>query len=370
MAELPRKSPKNRLWRGDVTRWMAVVALAAVFAGLATTTADLQQLPDESVGDLRVSFIDVGQGDAIWIQTPAPHGHQPMNILIDGGPDRGAQNRVLTYLRAYGLRPGAIIDAVFATHPHDDHYPGLLDILARYQVRTIVDSGYPKGGKHEEFLRAARAETVDGDASEVIALRKQSDFVVNWTGGVKARVIHADSATLKAMGSGNTRENNASTVIRLTLGKFSFLLMGDAEGKERRNPASTTKFVEKLLLERFSAQDLQSTVLKAGHHGSETGSTLAFLGAVRPDIVVIMSGRKGFRGTFLPDEAVIQRYRLINPRIKVLRTDDQDEAEGHTAKDDADGDDVYIRTDGRSLRAYQAIGEDGRRAWKRVANLK
>jgi len=96
---------------------------------------------------LRVSFIDVGQGDAIWIKGPDRDDGTPGgNIIIDGGPDRGNRNRVIKYLQAktYGLASGAVIDCIVATHPHDDHYPGLLDVLAQYQVAQIVDSGYPK----------------------------------------------------------------------------------------------------------------------------------------------------------------------------------------------------------------------------------
>jgi competence protein ComEC len=96
---------------------------------------------------LRVSFIDVGQGDAIWIQTPVDDAGGPArNILIDGGPDRGAKNRVPRYLSAYALPPGSTIDCVVATHPHDDHYPGLIDILEQYDVKMIVDTGFPKDG--------------------------------------------------------------------------------------------------------------------------------------------------------------------------------------------------------------------------------
>lgn len=345
-----------------------IAGLCVLLLWHASPTAE--DLPRGTTRDLRISFIDVGQGDAIWIQTPSVAGKPSKNILVDGGPDRGTQNRLLTYLRTYGLRPGSLIDAIIVTHPHDDHYPGLLDVLAQYQVQAIVDSGFPKGGKHADFLKAARAETVDGHASSVVALRKMNDFALDWGGGVTARIIHADSASLKAMGSANTRENNASTVIRITIGKFSFLLMGDAEGKERKNPATTTKFVERLLLDKLEPGELRSTVLKAGHHGSETGSTLAFLKTVRPDIVVVMSGRKAFSGVFLPDEPVLQRYRQINPSVKVFRTDDQDEAEGHTVRDDADGDDIYMQTDGVTLRVYQALGQDGRRHWRRVAQLK
>jgi hypothetical protein len=76
---------------------------------------------------------------------------------------------------------------------------------------------------------------------------------------------------------------------------------------------------------------LKSTVLKIAHHGSETSSTLPFLQAVNPEIVVVSSGRKSFSGTFLPDNSTLRRYCCHNPSIRIYRTDQNDEAEGLTA---------------------------------------
>jgi beta-lactamase superfamily II metal-dependent hydrolase len=338
---------------------------------------------DAQTGDpyLRVSFIDVGQGDAIWIKGPDRENGMPGgNIIIDGGPDRGNRNRLIKYLqaKAYGLAPGAVIDCVVATHPHDDHYPGLLDVLAQYQVAQIVDSGYPKerttptgaASQFELFRRAALAERVEGRPSRFIELRQTTDRQLE-CGNLQARIIHADSADLKDMGAGNTRENNASTVLQLKFGSFTFLFMGDAEGKERGDSATASRFVERLLLERAKSEPdlLRADVLKVGHHGSETGSTLEFIRAVRPAVIVIMSGRKPFNGTFIPDRSVLDRYRQENPRLVVLRTDESDAQERRDTTDDQDGDDVYMYTDGESLRAFRAVGSTGRRQWRRVTTL-
>jgi competence protein ComEC len=361
-AILQRVAPRRRL---AVCRWMLTLGLVSCLAAVAAAQTSL---PRGRKTDLRISFIDVGQGDAIWIKTPDT-GRGSKNILIDGGPDRGRQNRLVTYLQTYGVLPGAVIDYVVVTHPHDDHYPGLLDVLAQYQVATVIDSGFPKAGEYETFLAAARAEQVNGKPSTVIDLRQATDVPLDWGKGVTARVIYADSADARDMGSHNTRENNASAVIRLELGAFSFLFMGDAEGKTRKQPPDTARFVERVLLSRFAPAELHATVLKAGHHGSETGSTLPFLRAVQPKVIVVMTGRRSFNGRFLPDEGVIERYEELDPDVLILRTDDNDEAEGHTTKDDQDGDDIYMRTDGRTLRVYQAIGPDRRRRWVKVAEL-
>jgi competence protein ComEC len=330
---------------------------------------------------LRVSFVDVGQGDAIWIKGPdGADGSAGANMIIDGGPDRGNRNRLLKYLqtKTYGLAPGAVIDCIVATHPHDDHYPGLLDVLGQYQVAQIIDAGFPKErttptgkpSQFELFRQAALSERVGDKPSTLIELRNIADRQLR-CGDLQARIIHADSADLKDMGSGNTRENNASTVIQLKFGAFTFLFMGDAEGKERGDSAEHARFVERLLLDRAKSEPdlLRADVLKVGHHGSETGSTLEFIRAVRPDVIVVMSGRKPFNGTFLPDPAVLERYRRENSRLVVVRTDEGDARENLDTTNDQDGDDVYMYTDGDSLRVFRAVGPNGRKQWRRVTTL-
>jgi competence protein ComEC len=354
-----------------------LIAFVVSACGLVPAPASAQS------GDpfLRLSFIDVGQGDAVWIRGPEGDDGTPGgNIIIDGGPDRGERNRLLKYLSAqsYGLAKGETIDCIVATHPHDDHYPGLIDVLAQYEVRQIVDSGYPKErttqtgalSRFEVFRQAALRERADGQSSRFIELRNTTDRLLR-CGNLEARVIHADAQDLAAMGSGNTRENNASTVVQVRFGAFTFLFMGDAEGKERGDPAGTTRFVEQLLLSKAKSDPdlLRADVLKVGHHGSETGSTLAFIRAVRPDIIVIMSGRKQYSGTYLPDQAVLDRYQRENPNLVVLRTDEGDARERRDTTNDQDGDDAYMYTDGETLRVYRAAGPDGRRRWRRVTTL-
>jgi beta-lactamase superfamily II metal-dependent hydrolase len=328
---------------------------------------------------LRISFIDVGQGDAIWIKGPdGDDGTPGANLIIDGGPDRRPKNRLLTYLQAqsYGLQPSGIIDCIVSTHPHDDHYPGLIDVLDQYQVRTIVDSGFPKPLKTKAgnlsdfgvFRERVLKEQVGNQPSRLIELRGTADRTLP-CGNLDVDVLHADSADLKDMGSGNTRENNASTVIRLRFGAFRFLFMGDAEGKERNQGEAETRFVERLLVDRAKKDPdlLRADVLKVGHHGSETGSTLEFIRAVQPEVIVIMSGRKMYNGTYLPDQAVLNRYRRERPGLRIVRTDLNDQ--NRNTLTDADGDDVYMYTDGETLLVSQAVERNGRKVWRRVATL-
>lgn len=328
---------------------------------------------------LRVNFVDVGQGDAIWIRGPdGDNGSPGAHLIIDGGPDRQPNNRLLTYLQTqrYGLPPKGVIDCIVTTHPHDDHVPGLIDVLDEYQVRTIIDSGFPKplttaAGNVSAFGRFRERvlkEQVGQQRSRFIELRQTADRRLP-CGNLDVDVLHADAADLTDMGSGNTRQNNASTVIRLRFGAFRFLFMGDAEGKERGQPATENRYVERLLVERAQKDPdlLRADVLKVGHHGSETGSTLAFIRAVQPEVIVIQSGRKVFNGTYIPDQTVIDRYRRERPGVRILRTDLDDQ--NRNTMTDADGDDVYMYTDGETLLAFQAVERNGRRVWRRAATL-
>ena len=172
----------------------------------------------------------------------------------------------------------------------------------------------------------------------------------NWGSEIELTVLYADGDTTTIpLGSANTRVDNSSIVLRLVYGNHSFLLMGDAEGKERDDAPDIAQFVERFLLENHAAA-LKSTVLKIAHHGSETSSTLPFIQAVDPDVVVVQSGRNPFGGgIFLPDASTLQRYCCHNAATRIYRTDQNDEGDGLTGRDAADGDHIVIRTNGTTL---------------------
>jgi beta-lactamase superfamily II metal-dependent hydrolase len=166
----------------------------------------------------------------------------------------------------------------------------------------------------------------------------------DWGSEVQAEFLYAYPGDPAGLGTDNTLENNASIVLKLTYGQTSFLFMGDAEGKERDDSPTVPKYVEARLLAH--PERLKANVLKIAHHGSETSSTLPFINAVDPDYVVVMSGRKQFQGHFLPDSSTLQRYCDHKASTRILRTDQDDAAEGRTASNDADSDNVVIRTNG------------------------
>lgn len=301
---------------------------------------------------LEIHVVDVGQGDGIWIHTfddniPGNGRYEGRNIVIDGGPDASdASDQFLRYLldRAH---PGAVIDAMIISHPHDDHYPGAEGLLRHFEVREFYDAGFPKEGpKWANFMAKVGAESAGGQPV-VQHIGRASFGTPGWGSELDIRFLYAYPGVSNGLGSGNTLENNASIVLRIVYGTQSILLMGDAEGKDRGDGAAIAQYVERWLLDSVGAADLHSTVLKIAHHGSETSSTTPFIEAVDPDFVVVSSGRKSFNGTFLPDATTLQRYCTRKPATRIYRTDQDDAVEGRTTATDADGDHVIIRTNGK-----------------------
>lgn len=207
--------------------------------------------------ELIVSFLDVGQGDAIYIQTPS--GKQ---VLIDGGPDR----EVLRQLGEMMLWHDRTIDVIVATHPDADHVSGLVDVLQRYQVDLIVEPGV----QHDTPQAQSMLKSVAGEgAQELLARRGQ---VIDFQDGVELEILFPDRDVSRV------ETNTASIVARLSYGSTSVLLTGDS-------PAAIEKYLVAL-----DAQGLNSDILKAGHHGSKTSSSPEFLDAVSPDFTIFSRG--------------------------------------------------------------------------------
>ena len=227
-------------------------------------------------GLMTVSFLDIGQGDAIFID--APSGRQ---MLIDGGPN-GTVLRKLSEVMPWWDRA---IDVVLATHPDTDHSNGLADVFARYRVGTIfLPSVEGSTADWEATLRAARAE----DADEYIAERGQ---VIDLGGGAHARILFPDRKLPHA------ETNLASTIVHLTYGDTSFMLTGDSPDE-----------IE-LYLTGLDGTALRSDVLKAGHHGSKTSSATAFISVVDPTYAVFSRGCENRYGHPAPE--VVGRFAKL-----------------------------------------------------------
>lgn len=221
---------------------------------------------------LTVAFLDVGQGDAIFIRSPT--GKQ---VLIDGGPNR----EVLRELGEVMPWNDKSIDVVIATHPDADHISGLVDVLQRYDVDLIVEPGVKHDTPQTESMLASVASE---GAQEMIARRGQS---IDLGDGVRLDILFPDRDV------SNVETNTASIVARLVYGETAFMLTGDS-------PDEIEQYLVRL------GSDLRSDVLKAGHHGSKTSSSQKFIDAVSPQYVVYSRGCDNTYGHPNPD--VVARF--------------------------------------------------------------
>jgi competence protein ComEC len=302
---------------------------------------------------LEIHVVDVGQGDGIWIHTfddniPGNGRYEGRNIVIDGGPESGdATDRLYQDLKDKA-HEGAVIDALIVTHPHNDHYPGALAVLRHFEVRQYYDPDFPSAlDTYQSFRHAVDAESSEGQAI-VQHLGRDTFGTPDWGSELKVEWLWAWPGSAEGLGKDNDLVNNASIVFRLVYGTQSVLFMGDAEGEDRSEDGDSAKYVEGRLLAKLGPAGLKSTVLKLGHHGSKTSSTIPFIKAVDPEFVIVSSGRRSFGGTFLPDRATLEHVCAHNPSTRIYRTDQDDEAEHRNGSNDADGDDIVIRINGKT----------------------
>ena len=238
--------------------WRRIAGVVVTLA-LAVITALLWQAVFAAErGDLlTVSFLDVGQGDAIFIE--APSGAQ---VLIDGGPD-GSALRALAKIMPWHDRT---IDVVVATHPDQDHIGGLIDVFERYDIEFVLRPGV----LHDTPIARAFIEAIKNEQSQEIFARR--GHIVHLGDGARLEILFPDRDV------SGVESNAGSVVARLEYGDTSFLFTGDA-------PHAIEKYLATL-----GGKALASDVLKVGHHGSKTSSDMLFLGFVSPQYGIISRG--------------------------------------------------------------------------------
>jgi len=250
-------------------------------------SAVFEQAPD---GILEVTFFDVGQGDAIFIETPS--GKQ---VLIDGGPDKRVMGKLNQEMPFYDRN----IDLVILTHPDADHLTGLVEVLEYYNIGRILTSGLAKDTiiyqKWRDLIEEKQIPLTLAQAGQEIILEQGIVFEVIWP-------------NQSSIDSYSNPSNNVSVAGRLVYGQTEILLTGDVEKK-----------VENFL----NNQGIESDILKLGHHGSKTSSNANFLKKVDPEVIVISVGERNKYKH--PSKEVLERIKDIltyrtdrNGDIKIL----------------------------------------------------
>jgi len=290
---------RRQVWLRAKRILPAQAGLLGLGLGVVLAWAAALAQPD---GRLHVYVLDVGQGDAILIRSPA--GKQ---ILLDGGPD-GA-----TLLAAIGRHTpfwDRSLDAVIASHEDSDHITGLFAALERYRVRWAVAPRFEAGSELADLWHGMVSEH---GAEPVVAVAGMA-FVL--PDNVRLDVLHPPADAGHGLDS-----NERSLVMRLSYGKVSILFASDLE-----------RLGEEILV--ASGQPLASTVLKVAHHGAATGTSERFLEAVSPALAVISVGADNRFGH--PAPATL--HRLGARHVPVWRTD-----EAGTIELITDGSHLWVR---------------------------
>ena len=240
---------------------------------------------------LTFAALNIGQGDALYIESPSG-----VRVLLDGGPDASVLGELSKVMPLSVHR----LDAIIESRPDSDHIAGLVDVLARYQVGALIEPGMPKSSATAEALER---EAVQQKVSRYIARRGMS---IDLGGGAILQILYPNDA---AVGQSRKNDNEGVIVARLVYGKTSVLLTADApfDAEDRL-----------LAMERTDGMpELASTILKVGHHGSKTSTGVEFLADVHPSLAVISVGAQNKYGHPTPETL----QKLAAAGVPVLRTD-------------------------------------------------
>jgi competence protein ComEC len=278
-----------------------VVPPLLILAILATTAA--ATMPDDK---LRVSFLDVGQGEAILIQKGS------QQVLVDGGPSPQLLALELGVKMPFWDRT---IELVVLTHPHADHITGLVEIIQRYRVERVL---YPESDYDSPICREWLGLIGENNIRCTVA---QAGQEIDLGGGVTMKVLNPPATPLSGT---NSDINNNSVVLNLSAGEISFLLTGDIEREAEFGLIA-------------GGSDLSGTVLKVGHSGSKTSTTPDFLAAVNPAVAVISVGENNYGH---PSGEVIVRLEAELGKEYVYRTDERGTIEFIT-----DGERLWVEVD-------------------------
>ncbi|HYC34251.1 MAG TPA: MBL fold metallo-hydrolase [Candidatus Paceibacterota bacterium] len=236
---------------------------------------------------LQVSVLNIGQGDSIYIK--APNGNE---MIIDGGPDQ----KLLSELGSVMPFFDKSVDVIVVTNPDKDHYAGFIDMLDRYSVGKLIESGTisstPTYHAFEEKVKEKGIERIIAQRGMKVVLDEKREVYLEIL--FPNRDVSSESS------------NDGSIVAKLVYGNTCMMLQGDS-----------TAAVEQEVLIKENKESLKCELLKVGHHGSRTSSLPEYIKAVSSETAIISLGKDNRYGH--PHKEVLET--LENQNIKILRTD-------------------------------------------------
>ncbi|MFH0969452.1 MAG: MBL fold metallo-hydrolase [Patescibacteria group bacterium] len=257
-----------------------LLALCLVLAGIIYFS--------EKNDNLKVIFLDIGQGDAILVSKGS------YQMLIDGGQNG---KLLLEKLGKYIPFWDRKIEVMVATHPDQDHIAGLVGVLEKYKVESIIKT-QDKGSS--QTYKKFEEDITDEKANNIDAMK---NTIIDFSDGALARVLYPFSETGDVSDNGS---NSESVVIKINYGENSFLLAGDLP-----------KDKELALIN--SGEDISSKFLKVSHHGSKYSTGMDFLEKVNPIDAIISVGKNNSYGH--PNAEILDR--LKEKISNILRTDEK-----------------------------------------------
>ncbi|PWW93775.1 ComEC/Rec2 family competence protein [Clostridium perfringens] len=269
-----------------------IVVLLAGYFGIDLTQDS--KVPKDS--ELMISYMDVGQGDAAYIKV---NGN---DILIDAGP-RSNSKELLEQLKAKNIDD---FELVIATHPHEDHIGGMVDVFKEYEVKAFYSPKITHTTKtYENLVKAVKDEGLK-------TKELKGGMVIDLGEGAKFEVFTPQKSEYEEL-------NDYSPIMKLSFGDTSYLFTGDAE-----------KLAEEEALAKYKTS-LDSDVIKFGHHGSSSSSSNAFIEAVSPKYGITSCAKDNKYGH--PHRETLDIIKKYN--IKTFRTD-------------TDGE-IILTSDGKSI---------------------
>jgi len=229
---------------------------------------------------LKVVFLDVGQGDAIYIE--APNGKQ---VLIDGGPDA----KLLSSLAEVMPFADRSIDMLIATHPDMDHIGGFPLLIDNYKITSIIENGTTSTSQISSGLEE---KILKNKINKIIA-RRGMHIILDEKKNIYIDILFPDRDVSKF------ESNDASIVGKIVYGENSFMFTGDA-----------SLYTENLIEWNEKESTLKSDVLKLGHHGSRTSSSILWLEKISPEVAIISAGKNNRYGH--PHQELLDRLSTLH----------------------------------------------------------